>query len=157
MTENEAIKEIKYEVCHEKGVSKRCHDHCMYGKEKCAYSMSIKALEEVQKYRELGTFEELKGLKDGNLSGRELAMIAVNINKLKKYQAIGTVEECREARERQRAKKPSIIIGKTEEDRLACCPVCESNLDWTYDGFWRKGNPKYCSNCGQAIDWSDTP
>lgn len=104
MTENEAIKEIRHEVCNEKGVSKRCHDRCMYGKEKCAYSMAIEALEEVMKYRELGTIEELKDLKDGKLSGRELAMIAVDVNKLKKYQEIGTVEECREARERQRGR-----------------------------------------------------
>ena len=101
MTENEAIKEIRHESCNEKGVSKRCHDRCMYGKEKCAYSMAIEALEEVMKYRELGTIEELKDLKDGKLSGRELAMIAVDVNKLKKYRTIGTVEECREAMERQ--------------------------------------------------------
>lgn len=105
MTENEAIKEIRHEVCNEKGVSSRCHDRCMYGEERCAYSMAIKALEEVQRYRELGTIEEFKDLKDGKLSGRELAMIAVDVNKLKKYQAIGTVEECREARERYKEKK----------------------------------------------------
>jgi len=83
--------------------------------------------------------------------------IIKGFEELERYRAIGTVEECREARERQRGKKPNITIGKTEEDKLACCPICEGNLDWTYNGFWRKGNPKYCSNCGQAIDWSDTP
>ncbi len=79
------------------------------------------------------------------------------LKEIQQYRAIGTVDECREARERQRAKKPNITTGKTEEDKLACCPICEGNLDWTYNGFWRKGNPKYCSNCGQSIDWSDTP
>lgn len=78
-----------------------------------------------------------------------------SIDKIQQYRAIGTVEECREARERQKGKKPNITIGQTEEDKLACCPVCEGNLDWTYNGFWRKGNPKYCSKCGQSIDWSD--
>ena len=57
------------------------------------------------------------------------------------------------ALEKQIPKKP--IIHTNDIDRLACCPVCDSNVDWTYEGFWRKGNPKYCKNCGQAIDWSD--
>lgn len=56
--------------------------------------------------------------------------------------------------EKQIPKKPIINIGDTDKDRLACCPVCDSNVDWTYNGFWRKGNPKYCRSCGQAIDWS---
>ena len=83
-----------------------------------AIKLSIKALEEIQQYRE-----------------------------------IGTVEECRAAVEKQIPKKP--IIHTNDIDRLACCPVCDSNVDWTYEGFWRKGNPKYCRECGQAIDWSD--
>lgn len=86
-----------------------------------------------------------------------LTLSISSLEEIQQYRAIGTVEECREARERQRGKKPNITTGKTEEDRLACCPICEGNLDWTYNGFWRKGNPKYCSNCGQTIDWSDTP
>lgn len=57
------------------------------------------------------------------------------------------------ALEKQIPKKP--IIHTNDIDRLACCPVCDSNVDWTYEGFWRKGNPKYCRECGQAIDWSD--
>ena len=57
------------------------------------------------------------------------------------------------ALEKQIQKKP--IIHTNDKDRLACCPVCDSNVDWTYEGFWRKGNPKYCRECGQAIDWID--
>ena len=56
------------------------------------------------------------------------------------------------ALEKQIQKKP--IIHTNDKDRLACCPVCDSNVDWTYEGFWRKGNPKYCRECGQAIDWN---
>lgn len=57
------------------------------------------------------------------------------------------------ALEKQIPKKP--IIHTNDKGRLACCPVCDSNVDWTYEGFWRKGNPKYCRECGQAIDWSE--
>ena len=59
------------------------------------------------------------------------------------------------ALEKQIPKNPIIHINDIDKGRLACCPVCDSNVDWTYEGFWRKGNPKYCKNCGQAIDWSD--
>ncbi|MDE7331230.1 MAG: hypothetical protein K2O16_03165 [Lachnospiraceae bacterium] len=41
-----------------------------------AFDLAIKALEEIQQYREIGTVEELKKLKESNLSGLELAMIA---------------------------------------------------------------------------------
>lgn len=58
------------------------------------------------------------------------------------------------ALEKQIPKKPIIYTNDIDKDRLACCPVCDSNVDWTYEGFWRKGNPKYCKNCGQAIDWT---
>lgn len=53
MTENEAIERIKTGICCEKGTARYCTDACMYGKEKCAYSVAIKALKEIQQYREL--------------------------------------------------------------------------------------------------------
>ena len=59
-----------------------------------------------------------------------------------------------EALEKHTPKKPDIFYGENHKDMLATCPVCNSNVDWTYEGFWRKGNPKYCKWCGQAIDWA---
>lgn len=40
-----------------------------------------------------------------------------------------------------------------EEWHVMCCPTCGRT-------FWNSGNfvhyePRYCENCGQAIDWSD--
>lgn len=58
MTENEAIERIKTGICCEKGTTRYCTDACMYGKEKCAYSVAIKALKEIQQYRTIGTVEE---------------------------------------------------------------------------------------------------
>ena len=60
MTENEAIERIKTGICCEKGTARYCTDACMYGKEKCAYSVAIKALEEIQQYRTIGTVEECR-------------------------------------------------------------------------------------------------
>lgn len=66
MTENEAIDRIKTGICCEKGTVRYCTDACMYGKEKCAYSVAIKALKEIQQYRELE--KRLTGMFSGELS-----------------------------------------------------------------------------------------
>jgi hypothetical protein len=70
--------------------------------------MAIKALEEVQQYRE-----------------------------------IGTLEECRTAKEKQMSKKPNF----TEDKTFALCPCC--------NGKGLLDKQKYCDNCGQKLDWSE--
>ena len=62
-----------------------------------AIEEAIKALEEIQQYREIGTVEQVRNQKH-NL---EMAYKIIS-----DYEAIGTVEECREAVEKQRPKKP---------------------------------------------------
>ena len=58
MTENEAIEELKYD-CNELGKAIPCDTS--WGKSlENAYAMAIKALEEVQKYRAIGTPEECR-------------------------------------------------------------------------------------------------
>lgn len=76
---------------------------------------------------------------------------------LEQYREIGTVEECREARERQ---MPQKIIFNSEDDREYedyICPNCKDILQQR-----RKGAKKitiykfkFCHNCGQKLDWSD--
>lgn len=59
-----------------------------------AFNIAIKALEEVQQYRAIGTMEELQTMKEhGGFTGVELANIAAMQMKLKEYEAIGTSEE----------------------------------------------------------------
>lgn len=49
------------------------------------------------------------------------------------------------------------------KDILLCCPICESNIDWTYKTTilglevlkWRNGKRQKCIHCGQDIDWSE--
>lgn len=64
MTENEAIEIIKKDTCNNRCIPQLCNDGCMYGDTKCAFSMAIKALEEVQQYRQIGTVEECLRNKD---------------------------------------------------------------------------------------------
>ena len=72
MTENEAIERIKTGICYEKGTARYCTDACMYGKEKCAYSVAIKALEEIQQYRAIGTVEECRAAVEQQKDDKEL-------------------------------------------------------------------------------------
>lgn len=68
--------------------------------------------------------------------------IAIDIfEEIQHYRAIGNVEECREAREKQRVRKPI----KYEPYAGKC--KCGAKV------FADKG---YCAICGQAIDWGDT-
>lgn len=63
---------------------------------------SVGALEELQQYRELGTPEDLKAMKEhGAFTGVELANIAAMQSMLREYQQIGTPKECQMAMEDQ--------------------------------------------------------
>lgn len=72
---------------------------------------------------------------------------ATILSELEQYRAIGTVEECREARKRHRVK--DIIRnpgGEVDEDWL--CPTC---------GKFCSPYAKHCQHCGQAVKVGDTP
>lgn len=69
------------------------------------------------------------------------------LEEIQQYHSIGTVEECQEAMERQRAKKPV-----KDEYNHDCCPNC----GWiVYKNEYGGRYLPHCENCGQAIDWSD--
>ena len=73
-------------------------------------------------------------------------------NDLKQYRAIGFVEECREAVEKQKPKK--III---ESYCSTECPTCGHELSTSLgDGYYKY--PTFlerCPNCGQVIQWEE--
>lgn len=83
--------------------------------------------------------------------GKALLLSMSALEELQQYRAIGTVEKCREARERQRAKKP---LSRTHcKDRnhplsqdIGRCPSCNSII--AEDMLW-------CDDCGQKLDWSE--
>ena len=110
MTENEAIEALR--------LINTSRVHPFYSWEEMAEvrDMAIKALKEVQQYRE-----------------------------------IGTAEECREAVEKQKAKK--III---ESYCPTECPTCGHELSISLgDGYYKYPTfLKRCPNCGQAITYT---
>lgn len=72
MTENEAIKIIEEKACNNRCIPQLCNDGCMYKNTKCAFSMAIKALEEIQQYRAIGTPEECRGAVEKQNTNKEL-------------------------------------------------------------------------------------
>lgn len=71
------------------------------------------------------------------------------ITRLKQHQNIGSVEECREAMEKQKP-KPCEFYGDEQDGKLLC-PNCGEDLwDLKECGF------NNCPYCGQAIDWEES-
>lgn len=82
----------------------------------------------------------------------ELAIKAMG--EVQEYMTIGTLEEVREAVEKQKEKKPK-EQSSTEKTHYKC-PDCGYIMMIKYEDGYRLGNqPDYCERCGQHIDWSE--
>lgn len=86
---------------------------------------------------------------------KEVIEMAISaIKELQQYREIGTVEECREATEKQKAKKLIPINYKEYIDKV-------SNAEFLEDAYWcpscktylRSG--RYCNGCGQKLNWKE--
>lgn len=122
MTENEAIKVlITQKQCIDKSSSGQCKIHCGDCKKNIPIAYQEKSYEE--------------------------AIIA--LKEIQRYREIGTVEECRKAVEKQKAKKPEAIDQDFDYYK---CPVCGEYI-WATDNI---NDHKYCLNCGQAIQLEES-
>ena len=74
------------------------------------------------------------------------------LEEIQQYRKIGTVEECREAVEKQKAKK--CVIDSCPDHTHYKCPSCgKIHLSRYKHGFPSLGRiPRFCDHCGQAID-----
>ena len=76
---------------------------------------------------------------------------------LEQYRALGTVEELKEAREKQIPKKPIYRDFKEDDEgekmipHKAECQVCGYEFEF---GEWNDIDNPYCK-CGQKIDWEE--
>lgn len=147
MTENEAITYLGY-FKNWNNDDRWLSDETMEEFVKCC----VEALKEIQQYREIGTVEEIKTAKKYIDLKKKCGTPTNTIDVCAEYVAIGTVEECREAVERQKPKK--CIIDSCSDHAHYKCPSCgQIELSIYKHGFPRLGRiTKYCENCGQAID-----
>lgn len=78
----------------------------------------------------------------------EHEQLAEWLEELKQYRAIGTVEECRAAMERQ---NPIAAIAEKEDTGTTryICPTCGMYMGWSTGMF----PARYCWKCGQKLDW----
>ena len=101
-------------------------------------------------------FDDVKELAELSLKDyserKELFETAISaLKEIQQYREIGTVEECREAVEKQKPKKPDYEgDGYDDKGELVydtwICPNCDKKYEVDYDDY------KHCPNCGQSID-----
>lgn len=100
--------------------------------------------------RDLQIQLENKALPDG-IEAIQIAIQA--LEEVQQYRQFGTVEECREAAEKQNPKEPDYEGDGYWDGQLVydtwICPCCSHHYEVDYDDY------TYCPNCGQKIDWSD--
>jgi len=100
-----------------------------------------------------GEFDDVNSAFEGAISALE---------EIKQYQALGTVEELREAREKQRAKKIIIVKAKNEIEDVSIgdfvhykCPSCGERIGsaFHYPPNEYMMEHKFCNKCSQKLDW----
>ena len=84
------------------------------------------------------------------------------LKEVQQYREIGTVEECREAVEKQKAKKPLLVSKKEkimEGDYVrVICPTCGEEIFSCFLFYpWNDSQRthEFCESCGQAIQWDE--
>lgn len=159
MTEQEAIKWLKAWSATHRNENDNIREAIWSG---------IKALEEIQQYRALGTVEELKSkieelkrwhsdhiIKEiKNEFANTSTLICHNCDHKDEYimELEAEMDELREAREKQVPKKAVFVHPiQLNDGGDYMCPDCKTGTILNAYG----GKSKYCPWCGQTIDWSD--
>ena len=95
--------------------------------------------------KDFGMTARFEGLREMQETAVDVAV--KSLSEIHQYRAIGTIEECREARERQKVK--DVIYnpdGGVDEDWL--CPSC---------GRFCSPYVKHCQHCGQSVKVGENP
>ena len=127
MTENEAIKVlVAQKQCIDKSSSGQCKINCGDCKKNIPIAYQEKSY--------------------------EVAITA--LEEIQQYREIGTAEDCREAAEKQKPKKPKLnykprFLGKA----TYTCPKCGNCCLEEFAN--ERQNNNYCWDCGQAIQWDE--
>ena len=82
----------------------------------------------------------------GILPGSDIGNSIIKaLEEIQQYRTIGTVEECREAVEKQTDEKPTAVLGTFGGTDYEC-KNCGSDVCY---------GDEYCRWCGQKLDWED--
>ena len=130
-------------------------------REKEACKTAISALKEVGEYQEVDVqikkifdgqlglvdivkeyIEDIRRTHNGKMPRKVIALSEEDAKNWEDYKEIGTVEECREAVERQKLMR----VNEVHVDEYFC-PACGSENNCDYG----KVHDKYCPMCGHAI------
>ena len=77
------------------------------------------------------------------------------LEEIQQYREIGNLEECREAAEKQKAKRPTIQKERFSSNTYNC-PTCGNRLINRDIAGWYGGKRyKFCHECGQSIQWDE--
>ena len=88
----------------------------------------------------------------GRCSGKTAVIQLEIFEELQAYRAIGTIEEFKDLKKKNVAKKPKEKLvdveiynsgGFTKKEALKICPVCRAGLS----------HETFCYKCGQKLDW----
>lgn len=82
-----------------------------------------------------------------------LDMAISSLKEVQQYREVGTVEECREAVEKQKAERieyetDAVFSNGFSHYRIGKCPICDNRYN-------SNDEIDYCSKCGQKLDWSE--
>ena len=142
MTENEALKLME---------SLQISKDCEMVKSLDFKATVIKALEDLQQYRAIGT---VKGYERAiEISIENYNLYKEYKSKLQEFESIGTIEEFKVLKEKNEPRIPNYEgdgydnMGQIVLDTWIC-PKCEKDYEVDYDDY------DYCPNCGQHIDHS---
>lgn len=147
MTEKEAIENIKNYI------------------RKCNYTWTVESIFGEYIKHINGSYVSYTAMDVIGNCHRSLEKLSIKaLEEIQQYREIGTVEECREAVERQKAKRPKKVLRHRGGFNKYHCPNCDTDYckDERYeikeeycpvcgklmDSCFRK----FCGNCGQAID-----
>lgn len=125
------------------------NDNSNYERKLDFLKTAISAMQELQALHDQGL--SLERLKDIDFRKDVVEHINYDVymslmDELEEYREIGTLEEVREAVEKQKAKKSIDIRG--DKLKFCTCPYCGRRITDVEGG-------NYCQNCGQALDWSE--
>lgn len=115
---------------------------------------NLEELKEKMQQRLIMTNYHGRGEKDAEEIAFDFNRAIQALKENQEYKKLGTLEEVREAVEKQRTKKPTYDGDGYAPDGTFVwdewiCHHCGSRFEVDYDDY------DYCPNCGQHIDWSE--